>query len=268
MRKVYSSPKSKEQALKYRSSKKWKVADATFKLMDKFGYLAILKQYKEALEKVDTGDGDLSAEAAQLVLDAAKEYINNDEKLAEEEGQETFESIVTKTAKIVESFTRKYTALLHKKKAIYESKEADEQYVKDFKDFFGYKDDYMPEKSYHKKMDSLAAECALRMPTDTAAREIEGDAVMLLVLSGEEEAVKAGKKLGDCMMKKGKHDQETLLKRMSDAYKALQDLWAKYERDAEEKRQLVAEAVKTAFKGKVMLVSEDWDPEYDDKPVN
>lgn len=64
MRKVYSSPQSAEQAKKYRSSKKWKVADATFKLMDKFGYLAILKQYKEALEKVDTGDNVLSAEAA------------------------------------------------------------------------------------------------------------------------------------------------------------------------------------------------------------
>ena len=92
----------------------------------------------------------------------------------------------------------------------------------------------MPKKSYGKEMDSLAAECALRMPTDTAAREIEGDAVMLLVLSGEEDAVKAGKKLGDCMMKKGKHDEETLLKRMSDAYKALQDLWAKHERNIEE----------------------------------
>ena len=60
----------------------------------------------------------------------------------------------------------------------------------------------MPDKSYSKEMDSLAAECALRMPTDTAAREIEGDAVMLLVLSGEEDAVEAGKKLGDCMMKR------------------------------------------------------------------
>ena len=57
------------------------------------------------------------------------------------------------------------------------------KYVEDFKDYFGYEDDYIPKKSYSKEMDSLAAECALRMPTDTAAREIEGDAVMLLVLS-------------------------------------------------------------------------------------
>ena len=126
----------------------------------------------------------------------------------------------------------------------------------------------MPKCSYSKEMDRLAKECALRMPTDTAAREIEGDAVMLLVLSKEEDAVEAGKKLGDCMMDKGKHDEETLLKRMSDAYIALQDLWAKYEREAEEQKKLVAEAVKREFKGKLMLVSEDWKPEYDDKPVN
>lgn len=101
------------------------------------------------------------------------------------------------------------------------------QYVDAFKEKLGYKDDYLPNKSYSKEMYSLAAECALRMPTDTAAKEIEGDAVMLLVLSGEEAAVKVGKKLGDCMMKKGKHDNETLLKRMSDAYKALQELSVK-----------------------------------------
>ena len=55
---------------------------------------------------------------------------------------------------------------------------------------------------------------------------------------------------------------------MSDAYIALQDLWAKYEREAEEQKKLAAEAVKREFKGKLMLVSEDWKPEYDDKPVN
>jgi len=43
MRKVYSSPASEEQALEYRSSRKWKVADGAFKLFDKYGYMAILK---------------------------------------------------------------------------------------------------------------------------------------------------------------------------------------------------------------------------------
>lgn len=42
-RKVYSSPKSIEQAKTYRNSRKWKIADSSFKLMDKFGYLRILR---------------------------------------------------------------------------------------------------------------------------------------------------------------------------------------------------------------------------------
>ena len=146
---------------------------------------------------------------------------------------------------------------------VHESKEQFDagKYVEEFKDYFGYVDGYMPKKSYGKEMDSLAAECALRMPTDTAAREIEGDAVMLLVLSGEEDAVKVGKKLGDCMMKKGKHDEETLLKRMSDAYKALQELWAKYENN-------IKEAIEKTFKGNAVVISESWNPSFDKKPQN
>jgi len=95
------------------------------------------------------------------------------------------------------------------------------KFVRDFKDYFGYKDEYFPKYTIADVEMSIARECALRQPTDTAAREIEGDAVMLLVLSGDEESVKIGKKLGNCMMKRGKHDQETLLKLMSDAYKRL-----------------------------------------------
>ena len=98
----------------------------------------------------------------------------------------------------------------------------DVKFVLDFKEHQGYVDGYFPKRSIDDVEVSIARECALRQPTDTAAREIEGDAVMLLVLSGDEEAVKIGKKLGNCMMKKnGKHDRETLLKLMSDAYKSL-----------------------------------------------
>lgn len=43
-RKVYSAPQSEEQARTFRASKKWKIADSAFKLLDKFGYLAILKE--------------------------------------------------------------------------------------------------------------------------------------------------------------------------------------------------------------------------------
>jgi len=64
----------------------------------------------------------------------------------------------------------------------------------------------------------------LQQPTDTEAREIEGDVVMLLVTSGNEDAIKAGKALGDCMMKKTEHDNETLLKKMRDAYLAVATL--------------------------------------------
>ena len=52
MRKAYSSPQSAEQALEWRGSRKWKIADASFKLMDKYGYTAILKQMKQSLEKM------------------------------------------------------------------------------------------------------------------------------------------------------------------------------------------------------------------------
>ena len=97
-------------------------------------------------------------------------------------------------------------------------------YVEEFKDYFGYKDEYSPIASYGDAADSLAHECALEMPTDTAAREIEGDAVMLLVLSGKEKAIEAGKALGDCMMKKTKHDEKTLLKRMKEAWGELSAL--------------------------------------------
>ena len=63
----------------------------------------------------------------------------------------------------------------------------DVKFVRDFKNYFGYRDEYFPKHGIADVEMSIARECALRMPTDTAAREIEGDAVMLLVLSGDEE---------------------------------------------------------------------------------
>lgn len=44
-RKHLSEPHSEEEAKKLRNDKKWKIADSAFKLLDKFGYLAILKEY-------------------------------------------------------------------------------------------------------------------------------------------------------------------------------------------------------------------------------
>jgi len=105
MRKVYSSPASIEQALKFRSSKKWKIADAAFKLMDKFGYLAILKEYKELKELISTGDGDLAIETAESILVTVKKYISNPEKLADSEKlKESIFKIAGKMRRIVESW--------------------------------------------------------------------------------------------------------------------------------------------------------------------
>jgi hypothetical protein len=42
-RKHKSSPSSSEDAMKWRNDADWKLADSTFKLLDKFGYLGILK---------------------------------------------------------------------------------------------------------------------------------------------------------------------------------------------------------------------------------
>lgn len=106
-----------------------------------------------------------------------------------------------------------------------------QEYIKEFKDYFGYEDSYFPERDYSHSYDALAHELALQQPIDTEAREIEGDAVMLLVTSGSEDAIKAGKALGDCMMKKTKHDNETLIKKMRDAYLAVARLNSSTELD-------------------------------------
>ena len=44
-----SSPKNAEEALKSRDDKDWKIADSAFKLLDKFGYLKVLRQAKDAI---------------------------------------------------------------------------------------------------------------------------------------------------------------------------------------------------------------------------
>lgn len=49
-RKLYSSPVSVEDALEKRESRKWKIADSAFKLLDKFGYLKILKKFSDILD--------------------------------------------------------------------------------------------------------------------------------------------------------------------------------------------------------------------------
>lgn len=84
MRKVYSSPQSEEEALKFRSSRKWKVADAAFKLFDKYGYTAIMKQFIEDY-KLISSSAAVDEEVVEDILATVKNYISNADKLAEKE---------------------------------------------------------------------------------------------------------------------------------------------------------------------------------------
>lgn len=98
-----------------------------------------------------------------------------------------------------------------------------EEYAQHLLHHLGADPKYSPKKDYSAAADSIAREYIMEMPTDTAAREIEMDAVLLLVRSGDEDAIKAGKKLGDTMMSRKGGDKK-LLKTMQEAYFALLDL--------------------------------------------
>ena len=104
MRKVYSSPETPEQALQYRQSRKWKVADASFKLFDKYGYMAILKQFVADYELM-SGPEIVDAEVIDDILSTVKKYINNPEKLADsDEVNESIKAVAAKMRKITESW--------------------------------------------------------------------------------------------------------------------------------------------------------------------
>lgn len=97
------------------------------------------------------------------------------------------------------------------------------KYIEDFKNYFGYPKDYFPKYSYRTIAGRLDDELKLKMPTDTTARETEGDAVMLLVSSGDKDAIKAGLQLGNIMLKEIS-DNEILLPAMEVAVKHLHKL--------------------------------------------
>lgn len=86
MRKAFSSPTSKEQALEFRSSHKWHVTDAAFKLFDKYGYLAILKAMKTYAQLISTDNAlGVEEELLEAIVKAIKDNIGNQEKLADTE---------------------------------------------------------------------------------------------------------------------------------------------------------------------------------------
>lgn len=99
-RKRMSDPQSVEQALEFRNDRKWKIADATFKLLDKFGYLAILKQYIELKKLLDAmsnsnEENEIFDEITASIISTVKDQLGNDEKLADSEHEQLDEGLNT-----------------------------------------------------------------------------------------------------------------------------------------------------------------------------
>lgn len=76
-RRVMSAPESAEEALKMRNSRTWHIADSAFKLMDKFGYMPILKAYSNA-----EGNPDQKADA---IISVVKDNLANNKMLTDSE---------------------------------------------------------------------------------------------------------------------------------------------------------------------------------------
>lgn len=90
IRKTYSAPKSKEEAIEFRQSRKWKIADATFKLLDKYGYIAILRQFIQDFQLLYSSK-ETDIEIIENLLATVKHYIYNADKLSE---QELYEGLI------------------------------------------------------------------------------------------------------------------------------------------------------------------------------
>ena len=91
-RKVYSSPTSKEEALQFRTSRKWHIADTSFKLFDKYGYLAILKQFIEDF-KLMSETTIVDEEIINDLITTVKKYIGNADKLMDSEFYESVKQV-------------------------------------------------------------------------------------------------------------------------------------------------------------------------------
>jgi len=99
-----------------------------------------------------------------------------------------------------------------------------EAYIREFKDKMGYRDGYDPSITYEEICDRLAREYTLESPTDTEAREVEGDAVMMLLRGAKTDRDrKTAYELGDILMgeKNGGHRNKDLLKKIREAFLAM-----------------------------------------------
>lgn len=67
-----STPKSVDQAIENRDDIDWKIADSTFKLLDKFGYLKVLRQAADSISNDEPIE-----DAAKKIIDAITEKISS-----------------------------------------------------------------------------------------------------------------------------------------------------------------------------------------------
>ena len=67
-----STPKSVDQAIENRDDIDWKIADSTFKLLDKFGYLKVLRQAADSISNDEPIE-----DAAKKIIDTITEKISS-----------------------------------------------------------------------------------------------------------------------------------------------------------------------------------------------
>lgn len=77
-------PVSKEDALKKRSDKRWQTTDSAFKLLDKFGYVSILKEYLNLSDALKEKSIDISS-IAQSVIDIVQKHLDANKMLTDDE---------------------------------------------------------------------------------------------------------------------------------------------------------------------------------------
>lgn len=84
-RSVIENPVSKEDALTKRASRKWKIADSTFKLLSKFGYIGILSKYASVSREIaQTASVDYTA-ICKTIVGAIQENFSTNSGLDETE---------------------------------------------------------------------------------------------------------------------------------------------------------------------------------------
>lgn len=82
-RRTFSDPQSEEEALRARESEEWKVSNATFKLLDKYGYVPMLRELSQLSEL--QASGELDEEVAGQALEAIKKHVAGIDELSEKE---------------------------------------------------------------------------------------------------------------------------------------------------------------------------------------